>query len=177
MTSAGATRRPRGARTSAHELAQRLGVVEDLMVAGFPTRKILEELERQKKWPRPTVERYIRSVRERWRVERDAERATDVEASIARLTMLSSKAERKEAWGAVGTFEKLLVDIRGVRAPDRHDHRVAAIVQHQTPTPTGEALKLVDDASDAFLDELERMANKKLALLPAHDPVIDHEPA
>lgn len=175
MTSAVATKRPRGDRITMHELEQRLGLVEDLMVAGFPRRKILEELERQKSWARSTIDRYVQQVRERWRVEREAERATDVETSLARLSMLSSKAEREKAWSAVGRFETLIADIRGVRAPERHDHRVAAIVQ-QAPAARAPQLEIVDELDDAFLDALERAADARVARgsLPPH--VMDARP-
>jgi hypothetical protein len=154
-----------------HELEQRLGLVEDLMTAGMPTRKIIEELGRQKKWPSSTVGRYIQQVRERWVRERATERATDVEASIARLTMLSHKAERKEAWAAVRGFEQLLADIRGVRAPMDHRHAHAILPQPAAPQQAAiERDRVVESLTDDVLDALERAADEKMGAraLPAH---------
>lgn len=175
MASAEATlaKRPRGDRIPQHELEQRLGIVEDLMVAGFPSRKIQEELERQRSWARSTVARYIAQVRERWQIEREAERATDVEASLARLASLSFKAEKDKAWSAVRGFEQLMADIRGVRAPERVDHRVAAIVKQVPSAPADREpaqLALVEGLEDNVLDALERAADEKLKALPAHSP-------
>lgn len=162
-----------GSKTSKHELEQRLAIVEDLMVEGLPSRKIVDELERQKQWARSTVARYIQQVRERWVVERAAERLTETEETLARLTKLAFDLRRAKEWGHLVRTETLLADIRGVRAPDRVDHRVAAIVQHQA-APSVAALEIVDQASEAFLDELERLADRKLAALPAHVDVIEH---
>ncbi len=97
------------------------------MAEGLPTRKVVEELERQKGWPRSTVSRYIAAVRERWVVERAVERATEAEETIARLTKLAFDLRRAKEWGHLIRTEVLLADVRGVRAPEKHDHRVAAI--------------------------------------------------
>lgn len=162
-------RRTRGDRTPRAELEQRMSLVEDLIAAGMPARKICQELERQKGWPQATVYRYIEQVRRRWLAEHEADRPTAAVARIARLQALSHKAEKDKAWSAVRGFEHLLAQIEGVLAPEKHDHRVAAVVVAPQAAPQAPRLEIVDDLPDDLLDALERAADARSAsrALPA----------
>jgi hypothetical protein len=162
-----ATKRARGNATPKDELVRRWSIVEDLIAAGMPTQKICAELERQKGWPPTTVYRYVHQVRRRWLAEHEADRETAAVARIARLQSLSFKAERKEAWAAVGTFERLLCQIHGVLAPERVDHRVAAVVT-QAPLPQPADLEIVERLPDEVLDALERALDEHARALPAN---------
>lgn len=168
MADAVATR-TRGNRTPRAELEQRLSLVEDLIAAGMPARKICAELERQKGWPQATVYRYVKDVRARWLAEQQADRPTAAVARIARLQALSHKAEKDKAWSAVRGFEHLLAQIEGVLAPERHDHRVAAVVVAPQAAPQAPQLEILDDLPDDLLDALERAAEARSAsrALPA----------
>lgn len=178
MTSAVATKKVRGDRTPRAELEQRMSLVEDLIASGMPARKICAELERQKGWPQATVYRYVQQVRQRWLAEHEADRETRAVARIARLTSLSHKAERKEAWAAVGTFEKLLCQIEGVAAPERHDHRVAAIVQQVPSAPERVDYELLTGTlSEEQVRQLKEIALACVTASPGAPALPEHEHA
>lgn len=141
------------------EIIQRLTVVEELLAKGTPQHRVVELAQKQWGSSKATAYRYCATVRERWAKEREQSRPSDVEATLARLVRLSHKLETKEAWGPLMTCEKLMADVRGVRAPERHEHKVAAVVA-QVGTA---AVDLLDDTSDGFLNELEALMRKKLA--------------
>lgn len=177
MTSAVATHKIRGDRTPRAELEQRWSLVEDLIAAGMPARNICAELERQKGWPQATVYRYVQHVRQRWLAEHEADRETRAVARIARLTSLSHKAERKEAWAAVGRYETLLCQIEGVLAPERHDHRVAAIVK-AVPIAAPERLDyeaLTSSLSEDQIAQLKEMALACVTARPGTPALPEHE--
>lgn len=177
MTSAVATPKVRGDRTPRAELEQRLSLVEDLVTAGMPARKICDELQRQRGWPQTTVYRYVQQVRRRWLAEHEAERETATVTRIARLQSLSFKAERKEAWAAVGRFETLLCQIHGVLAPERHDHRVAAIVApalNAAPERV-DYEALTSSLSDEQMRQLKEIALAVVTTRPATPALLEHD--
>lgn len=145
---------------------RRVDVVEQLIGQGLTTREIINDCTQRFGVSSATVDRYIARVRERWIAEREAERATDVEVTIARVSRMARKLEAKRAWAPWMQAEKLLADIKGVLAPQRHEHKVAAVV-----ATVGPQAEVPDDffeqASDDFLDELERKAQSIQIEIPA----------
>lgn len=160
---------PRGNVTSQAEIMRRVDVVEQLIGQGMTTREIINDCTQRFGVSSATVDRYIARVRERWVAEREAERATDVEVTIARVSRMARKLEAKRAWAPWMQAEKLLADIKGVLAPQRHEHKVAAVVAQ-----VGPQAELPDDffeqASDEFLAELERRAERAQIIIPAEPP-------
>lgn len=148
---------------------RRVDVVEQLIGQGMTTREIINDCTQRFGVSSATVDRYIARVRERWVAEREAERATDVEVTIARVSRMARKLEAKRAWAPWMQAEKLLADIKGVLAPQRHEHKVAAVVAQ-----VGPQAELPDDffeqASDEFLAELERRAERAQIIIPAEPP-------
>lgn len=176
MTTPVATRRkPFGNPTSQAEIMRRMDYVEELITQGVTTRGIRQLC--MDKWSISsiTVDRYIARVREQWIEARESERAYDVETTIARLTRAARKLEAKRAWSPWMQAEKMLIEVKGVNAPQKVDHRVAAII-HQAPVqlPPDEVLR---ELSDVALEELDRAASKareqKALPAPAALNVID----
>lgn len=166
-------KRPRGDVTAQAEIMLRVAIVEDLMAEHRSTPYIVDECTRKWNCSAVTVQRYMQRVRERWIEEREGQRGTDLERTLARLTRLARKLEAKKAWAALMQAEKLIADLLGVRAPEKHDHRVAAVVQQIAPQSV--SLEVLETLSDGTLDELERAADKRLALAapaPAAPPVL-----
>lgn len=161
-------KRPRGDQTAHAEILLRLAIIEDMLAEHHSTPHIVDECTRKWNCSPATVHRYMQRVRERWIDEREGQRGTDHERTLARLTRLARKLETRRAWGALMQAEKLIVDLLGVRAPEKHDHRVAAVV---ATAPQAVALEVIEGFSDTTLDELERAADKRLAL-PAPAPAL-----
>lgn len=160
---------PRGNVTPQAEIIRRVDIVEQLIGQGLTTREIINDCTQRFGVCSATVDRYIARVRERWIAEREVERATDVEVTIARVSRMARKLEAKRAWAPWMQAEKLLADIKGVLAPQRHEHKVAAVVAQ-----VGPQAEVPDDffteASDDFLDELERKAERMKIEIAAPAP-------
>lgn len=150
---ADSVKRSRGDTISQIELHQRWNLVEDLLVAGLPQHRVVDEGVKRWQVSTRTVFRYISSVRDRWIQERELDRPGVVESRLARLRMMASKCERKEAFSAAARYDEMINEILGVKAPEQHEHKVAAIVAHVGP----QSLDVLDEASESFIEELERL--------------------
>lgn len=147
--------RPRP-KTRLTELHHRWNIVERLIISGMQPHEIIVECDKRWGVSHWTATRYMEAVRRRWQEEREHFRGTESDATIVRLTKLAQKLERKEAFSPLVQVEKLLADVRGVKAPEKHQHLVGTV--NVAPRAS---LEVLDTASDAFLDELERLCNLK----------------
>jgi len=170
MATEGATekKRQRGDKTSLHELEIRYDIVEKMMIDGYPSGVITRQLEAERGWARTTTYRYMDEIRKRWLIDREAERSTDAERTIARLTDLAFELRDEKAWSPLMQCEKLMADVRGVAAPQKHDHRVAvAVVPQQTDY----------EQLTGALTEQQVAALKEIALAVTLQPVAGGVPA
>lgn len=99
-----------------------------------------------------TTDDYIARVRERWATERAAAEPSERARTEARLTALSIKLESRGAWGALVQVERLLCDIRGLRAPRSLDVRADVHVRDPAPEiwTVEEAEREINEAAAAL---------------------------
>lgn len=137
-----------------------VNLVEERLTDGVRRYAIVEELLHEGVEVR-TIDRYIAMVRDRWAETAKIAAPHVREQRIARITMLSQEARKHGKYSAAAQFERMLNEIQGVNAPERHD--VRAVVAQVTAAPQVD----LSQASDMMLDELERLADAQAARAPA----------
>jgi transposase len=122
-----ATKRPQtppgGRRVGAAEVERRLAVVESLLREGRSRSEVVNEMAARFGASTRTADDYIARVREAWAGNAGARREAERGATIARLEDLSRKAEKRGNFAAAVAAERLLADVRGVRAPQELEVR------------------------------------------------------
>jgi hypothetical protein len=110
---------------------------------------------------------YLRRVSAEWAAERAEARPTEREQTIARLTRLARTLEKRGAWGPLVALERLLAEVRGVRAPARGDvaAEVKAEVKQAEPIQAG-----LERLTDAELETLEALLCKVEGRNPPSSP-------
>jgi hypothetical protein len=87
---------------------------------------------------------YVRRARARWAADAAEARSTERERTIARLSALARTLEGRAAWGPLVQVERLLADVRGVRAAQRVDITTSTAPARDdadmTPAEAAEAL-------------------------------------
>ncbi len=63
-----------------------------------------------------TVDDYLARVRRRWETDNASNAEQERDRAVQRLERLAEKFEDKEAWSALVNVERLLLDLRGLRA-------------------------------------------------------------
>jgi hypothetical protein len=114
---------PGGRRVGSAEVERRLAAVESLLREGRSRQEVVAEMASRFGASTRTADDYIARVRHAWAGDAAARREADRGATIARLEDLSRKAEKRGAFGAAVGAERLLADVRGVRAPQELEVR------------------------------------------------------
>jgi hypothetical protein len=151
--------RPSGIRRAQAQIQRDMAKVKELMEEGVSRSDILAEIP---KMSVRTVDRYMAHVHEQRRRDAEMAKPFEVQSSIARISVLSRKAEKEAAWGAVARFESMLLDIRGMRAPERHDVR-AVVAQVSAPVEDFDARAGLVGATDEELAAVKAVAQKLVA--------------
>lgn len=147
-----------GTRVSKTEVARRLDVADRLLREQRPRPVIINALRTEFGVGTRAADEYIRRARERWAVEslgdRDAARA----ATILRLEHLSVKAEKRGAFAAAVSAEKLRAQINGLLAAVEVKATVEAAASPPAREPTlAEALEELE-----AIEEILRAARPRL---------------
>jgi transposase len=114
---------PGGRRVGAAEVERRLAAVESLLREGRSRSEVVGEMAARFGASMRTADDYIARVRQAWAGDAGARREAEREATVTRLEDLSRKAEKRGAFGAAVAAERLLADVRGVRAPQELEVR------------------------------------------------------
>ena len=101
------------------EYALRLDLADRMLRDGRSRADVVKAMRAEFGSSTRAADAYMRRTRDRWTSESAATRPTDRDATIARLEHLSGKAEKRGAFAAAVGAERLLADVRGVRAPER----------------------------------------------------------
>ena len=149
--------------------------VKEMMLEGYERSDIVAEFP---KLATRTVDRYIAAVHEQRRRDAEIAKPHEIQSSIARLVELSRKAERAEHWSGVARFERMLMDIRGLSAPEdhKHVHLHAAAPAEAAPVKSADELLQVLEPSDEELAALQALASRAVQKrLSASSTVVEGE--
>jgi hypothetical protein len=123
---------------------ERLELVEDLMAQGYSRTQVARKLGLKQR----TTDRYRAVITARWHQRYEEERPQQMERMLGRLERLARKMEVAGAWGPRAQVERLMADIRGVRAPEKLQVQ-AQVVSIDGATTIGLS-KLTDTQFDAL---------------------------
>lgn len=142
----------------------RWNLVEDLLVSGLSPGRVVSTTMKHYGCSKWTAERYIESVRKRWEADAELARPSVVHERLARMRMMASKCERKEAWGACSRYDQMINDILGVKAPERLDIR-AAVAVGVAPEITApvDYEKIIESLSEEQIAQLIEISNKLMS--------------
>lgn len=137
-------RPPGGRRGTEAELSRRLARVDELLRGGTSRGDVVATCAREFGCASRTADDYIARVRQRWATESSPEtRADDRARALGRLDELSKKAEKRGAFGAAVSAERLKVDVLGLKEPERIE---ADVRPQPCPTCSGFADMKLEDA-------------------------------
>jgi len=163
-------KRGRGNKSAQQVVQARLATAERLVAEGKPRPEFIEEFRGEHpNCDLRTIDRYKAMAFQAIRTRREAERAHDIDVRLHRLTYLSHKLEREQAYAPMMRAEQLLAQITGVLEAEKHLHL------HQAPQEARqERLPAVDwrGATPEQLDALEsalRALVTSQPALPAHE--------
>ncbi len=134
-----AARPPGGRRQSKAEVERRMARADELLRQSAPRGAIVTVMAAEFSAAPRTVDDYLARVRRRWETDNASSAEVERERAVLRLERLAEKFEDKEAWTALVNVERLLIDLRGLRAaapvveapssPDvEPDEAVAAVI-------------------------------------------------
>lgn len=152
-TKGASAKRPRGDKRTRAAIERHLAIVDLRWTSGTPRYAIEQELGKRGVAP-TTVHRLIQRAERRWREEAEVATPERRAQRIARVTMLSEETRKAGKYASCARFEHMLNEMFGVYAPEQHEVR-GAIAVAEVAAPSVDLSK----ASDAVLDELERLAD------------------
>lgn len=80
-----------------------------------------------------TANRYMRIVRDRWLAAADLRSATLFEERLNHHQRTVRELRREKQYAPMVALEKHIDDMLGLKAPEKHDHRVAVLAQAPLP--------------------------------------------
>ncbi|CAN5826509.1 hypothetical protein BH11MYX4_BH11MYX4_22520 [soil metagenome] len=130
------------------EVERRMARADELLKQSAPRGAIVTVMAAEFSAAPRTVDDYLARVRRRWETDNASTAEVERERAVQRLERLAHKFEDKEAWGALVNVERLLIELRGLRA-------APPVVEVAPPPPPDVA---PDEAVAAVILALEAIA-------------------
>lgn len=150
-----------GKRLSNDEVETRVACVVALLDAQTPRAKIIATMAKEFRSAPRTTDEYIRRAHARAAAATAAAETDQRARTVTRLERLSTKLERKGAWGPLVHIERTLVDIHGLRR--------GAVAVEAPPVQTNGLPNLApEDAFDAWVFSTDAIA--RMCTMPSAPP-------